>query len=195
MNGYRHIAHGAFIVGNGRWDCVCNTARVFNAFEVSNNGHSIVYDNLGTTGGGTSHISSRPAVKGARYSDNTCVAWGRISAAGTVVESFGVDQVHTLAGPPGTYVITLDYTDPYTGAQLTLPNGSSVVATIETTTTTGDYHCDMINATPLYPQTYAGVTHSQFVIRISTFSSAPPPTNITCTADQQPFTFAVFARP
>ena len=83
------------IVGNG------NGIRMSNAFEVSYNGHSIVYDKNGSGMGG-----GRAAVRGATYMDNTIYAWGDINDDGSAVCDFGVQSVQHLG--IGWYRITLN---------------------------------------------------------------------------------------
>jgi len=179
-----------FIIGNGK------SVSKQNAYEVSNNGHSIVFDNLG----GIATISTVPAISGARYKDNTPVAWGRIDGTtGNLVDGFGVDPdvTHTLKVAGGKYQIVLNQVDPHSGAQITLPHGSSIVATIETTE--GSYVCDMINATILNTVSFDfGVTtHSRFYVRIckNVLDTSATPNVLNCSADEQPFTFVVYARP
>ena len=182
-----------FIIGNGISTATTDRG---NAFEVSNTGHSTVFDNLGHA----LNISTDPAIRGARYTDNTPIAWGRIDGAtGNLVDGFGVDPdiTHTVKVAGGKYQIILNQVDPHSGAQITLPHGSSIVATIETTE--NSYICDMINATTLnnYIDPLNSVTHSRFFIRICTRSldTSHTPNELKCVADEQPFTFVVFARP
>lgn len=65
-----HMNDRIFVIGNG----TATNAR-HNAFEVSNNGHSIVYDQNGIASG----VSGRPSIKGATYNDNIIYAWGKIT--------------------------------------------------------------------------------------------------------------------
>lgn len=102
-----------FIVGNG----IDNSTRS-NAFEVSNNGHSIVYHTNG---------AAPSAIGGSTYKDNIIYAWGWVDGSGlTVKNSFGVERV-TNPGP-GTYAVELDLknTD---GSNMYL-DSMSVVATV-----------------------------------------------------------------
>lgn len=135
-----------------------------NAFEVSNNGHSIVYDNNG---------SGSAAIRGARYIDNTCIAWGYVSAGGGASpNSFGILGPVTKAG--NAYTITLNYVD-NSGNQVQM-SGSAVVAT----PLYGGDPCITITAEPV---TWTG-TVNQCVIR--TWSS--------CAATSHEFMFHVFGR-
>jgi hypothetical protein len=141
-----------FIVGNG------NASTRSNAFEVSNNGHSIVYHNNG---------AANSAISGARYIDNTPIAWGRVNAVTApmnyLVESFGVSSAVWGTGGglnPSTCTITLNYVDPYTGNQVPISNGSCVVATLEDDGT-GEYCTWRIFTKPV---TWNG-THNQVIVR------------------------------
>lgn len=60
------------IVGSGYWDDPGQTMQRFNAFEVSYDGHSVVYDENGT---GTAP-SGKKAIRGATYTDNVIYSWG-----------------------------------------------------------------------------------------------------------------------
>lgn len=87
-----------FIIGNGEY----NLARS-NAFEVSYNGHSIVYDvnNTGAIPGG------RGAARGATYQDNIVYAWATISMTGSrICNDFGVEKVQRIG--VGHYRIELN---------------------------------------------------------------------------------------
>lgn len=188
-----------FVIGNGTpptIDTVEATAVRRNAFEVSNNGHTIVFDNLGRNQGATtlippdtSKFSTRPAIRGARYIDNTPVAWGRFEA-NKLITSFGVDtnSANTAHTGLGVYKITLDYVDPYNSSQTLIQHGSSVVATIENT---DDYSCLFINASPVLIQNGKNV----IFIRISRQTvNDIPPIAMTCSAFNADFMFQVMGR-
>ena len=100
-----------FIVGNGDGSLAVPVRS--NAFEVSYNGHSTVFDNNGQGSAGL----ARPAFRGARYEDNTTYAWGDIDGTGAINNDFGVANVMYLGA--GRYRVNLNYLDPITGvAQL-----------------------------------------------------------------------------
>lgn len=103
-----------------------------NAFEVSYNGHSTVFD---INGSGT----GRSAFKGATYADNVVYGWGEVDPGvpGLVVSDFGVASV--VSGGAGIYNVTLNYLDPYTGTA-TLNN------LVVTATLTNGY-CGFISVT------------------------------------------------
>ncbi|MDP4233007.1 MAG: hypothetical protein Q8913_06565, partial [Bacteroidota bacterium] len=79
-----------FVVGNGT---SADSAHRSNAFEVSDNGHSIVHDSLGN---GTGGPPRNDPIQGATYKDNVINAWGDVpgtSAIGVpiyVPNSFGI---------------------------------------------------------------------------------------------------------
>jgi hypothetical protein len=172
-----------FIIGNG-----ADAENKQNAFEVSNNGHSIVYDN--------NAAAANPALKGGRYIDNTPVAWGYVSAAGALLGGFGIQGVPVVSGVgSATYTITLNYTDPYTGQQCTTAtNQSAVIATLMDN---GDDYCSHITAKPV---AWTGTPASnKIVIRTfyRTITQDPGTKIITQSCDEAPraFMFAVFMRP
>jgi hypothetical protein len=123
-----------FIVGNG----TTNTTRS-NAFEVSNNGHSIVYDQNGhgvVPVGPGAH--GRADILGTTYRDNTMNAWGLITGAGAIAnnDNFAVARVEKLG--TGCYKVWLNIQDPLVntnsfpapgGAQAVLTN-ASITATL-----------------------------------------------------------------
>ncbi|HET9137211.1 MAG TPA: hypothetical protein VFO76_11275, partial [Candidatus Kapabacteria bacterium] len=123
-----------FIIGNG----TSGTA-LSNAFEVSNNGHSIVYDQNGNgvvpVGVGT---HGRADILGATYRDNTVNAWGSVTGAGTIAnnDNFGVARIEKIG--TGCYKVWLNVQDPLVninsfpapgGAQAVLTN-ASITATL-----------------------------------------------------------------
>ena len=156
-----------FMVGNGDINAAIPVRS--NAFEVSYNGHSTVFDQNGQGSAGL----MRPAHRGARYDDNTIYGWGCIDAAGGIVDDFGVATVAHVPGS-GVYVITLNFLDPYTGAA-TFAGSICPVATI------GDGNCGFISVTcPPGPGVNA--------FTVTTM-------NPTCGPEDLPFTFHVTARP
>lgn len=153
-----------FIVGNG--DIPGNVRS--NAFEVSYNGHSTVFDQNGQG-------AANPAHRGARYDDNTMYAWACIDANGGIVDDFGVGSVNHVAGS-GVYTVNLSYLDPYTGAN-TFNGTLCPVATIR------DGNCGFISVS--CAQNPAGVTS----VTVTTMD----PT--TCAPTDLPFTIHVMGRP
>jgi hypothetical protein len=113
-----------FILGNGK------TGATSNAFEVSYNGHSTVFDVNGSGGANGILIPpSRSAIQGARYEDNTCYAWADMPALGTkTTADFGIGAAVGHGGI-GVYVFTLNLKTPAGGA-FTLGNGA-VTATLQ----------------------------------------------------------------
>jgi len=129
----------SFIIGNGTVNSDGGATRS-NAFEVSRNGHSIVFHRHGTggaeiyaVGGGGScsnggpDVMHHPAIIGATYQDNIIYAWGDIvpdpqGSCGfgrsdpsdvnnvNVLADFGVREVQRLN--QGIYEITLDLIKP-----------------------------------------------------------------------------------
>ena len=81
------------------------------AFEISNNGHSIVHDNL------ASDLSPQ-AKYGARYIDNTIYGWGDINSGGGIASGFRVLSVTHLGA--GTYGIILNNSVNLTNASVTV---------------------------------------------------------------------------
>ena len=139
-----------FIVGGGhdssfvRDDTIpVDTVIRFNPFEVSRNGHSIVYHTNGT-GGATPPPPGPPppppsgVIYGARYQDNTCYAWGDAKGINDelpnpclgqmqVFSDFGVDSIVYVC--LGHYRVYLNTVDPYTGSPVVFGHGFSVTAT------------------------------------------------------------------
>ncbi|HEY6171641.1 MAG TPA: hypothetical protein VIX80_05220, partial [Candidatus Kapabacteria bacterium] len=185
-----------FVVGNGgRLDHTSKLIRS-NAYEISDNGHAIVFDNLGKNEGATaftppdtSFFSTRPAIRGARYMDNTPIAWGRFEA-NKLITSFGVDSTSTITKRTGlgVYRIVLDYVDPYSSSPILIEHGSSVVATIENK---DDHNCLFINASPVFIDNGKNIIE----IRISkqTINPLPTPTLI-CNSFDGDFMFQVLGR-
>ena len=102
-----------FIIGNG-----IDRITASNAFEVSYNGHSTVFDNTqGTT----------PVILGSTYVDNVVYAWGNIDRSGQPrCTPFGVASV--VQRTTGWYEITIDVRNP-DGDRVQIECGS-VTATI-----------------------------------------------------------------
>jgi hypothetical protein len=176
-----------FIVGNG------NASTRSNAFEVSNDGHSIVYDNNGYI---TTPLHSDPAISGARYIDNTPIAWGRVSVVGgvaTISDAFGVFNVTYMN--LGIYRIHLDYTDPYTGTQVQINNDSSVVATIEVpnSAATGLEKCLYINTSKVSYNPAPAAQRNEFFVRVC--HSIVGRDGLECEPIDNDFSFVVFGRP
>jgi hypothetical protein len=107
------------ILGNGD-----KGASQSNAFEVSYDGHTTVFD-----GNGNTNTGGRPPIFGSTYYDNIIYAWGDIPK-GTVglpvtpTADFGISNVTHLA--TGTYVISLSLSNPGGGSK-TLTAGSVTV--------------------------------------------------------------------
>lgn len=152
-----------FIVGNG--DVPGGVAS--NAFEVSYNGHSTVFDQNGQG-------AANPAHRGARYDDNTMYAWACVDDNGAIMDDFGVSSVAHAPGT-GVYTVNLNYLDPYTGAN-TFNGTLCPVATIR------DGYCGFISVS--CAQNPAGVN----AVTVTTMDP-------TCTPTDMPFTIHVMGRP
>jgi hypothetical protein len=167
-----------FIVGNGT-----SASARSNAYYIANGGHAVV-----TADNRKDMITpnfSKPAIKGARYIDNTPAAWGRVNEGGTLVAGFGVDSIFRDVN--GGYLIWVKYIDPETGAQIQTINGSSVTATIEGTI--DNYTCKFITTSPLQ---YDSTTDKyKFRVWISQHTTSVN----ECAAVNSAFSFAVFLRP
>jgi hypothetical protein len=134
-----HVHSGAavdaplFIVGNGNDASTLNRS---DAFEVSYDGHSKVYDINGSGSG-----PGRPAIQGAIYQDNVIYAWADVPAIGvgafpqhlTLNADFGVASVWRTSN--GTYVVTLN-TSSDGVAPINLKQ-ASITVTIENNDTAG----------------------------------------------------------
>ncbi len=96
-----------FMVGNGT---SADSAHRSNAFEVSDNGHSIVHDSLGNTAKNHDGSLRNDPIVGGTYRDNVINAWGDVSGTPIVTKvlvanSFGnVTVTHSIANT-GTYTI------------------------------------------------------------------------------------------
>jgi hypothetical protein len=173
-----------------------------NAFEVTNKGSAIVYDNHGSTHtfnpDSTFTVavdSAIPVIKGARYVDNTCIAWATIDST-AIISGFGIDSIRHIGPTQGQYRIFLHYvysdTDPNgTGdAEVNTLNGSSVTATLIYDPLNSGLVSDLcaeIRATPVN----LGTNH-QYQFEIRTYLPG------NCTNVQwkdEPYMIHVFARP
>lgn len=115
-----------FMVGNG--DYAGGAIVRSNAFEVSYNGHSVVYDVNGSGGAGAPPF--RPAIKGATYTDNVIYGWAEVDMFGNLIcDDFGVASIVHMG--PGWYQITLNITDPDGITPRTISCGAAV-ATVGT---------------------------------------------------------------
>jgi hypothetical protein len=114
------------IVGNGN-GIASNAAERHNAFEVTNDGHSIVFDTLGANNSGTMPMSAEVPTLGGTYVDNVVYAWGIVTAAGPLLQSFGTRPVSHAAGT-NKYVVELDLQDQHSNP-IVLTSGS-VTATV-----------------------------------------------------------------
>ena len=108
------------IVGNGE-----NDSTRSNAFEVSYNGHSIVFDqNMSGT--------ARGAVKGGTYIDNIVYGWAEVNVVAGEITScgdFGVSSISRYG--PGIYRVTLNLVGP-DGVTPAYLNCGAIVATLGT---------------------------------------------------------------
>ncbi len=127
-----------FMIGNG--DTVMGTPARSNAFEVSYNGHSIVYDVNGTG----AVPGGRGAARGATYQDNIVYAWGTVDMNGNrLCDDFGVEKVFRIG--PGQYRIELN----------------PVKETGKQSDSTVDFSCASVTATISSGQSYDGFGHGQ----------------------------------
>ena len=175
-----------FMVGNGDYNG--GTLIRSNAFEVSYNGHSVVYDLNGSGGATVFPAPGRSAIRGATYIDNIIYAWADVpDGAGVPVgntfppnDDFGVAAV--IKAGVGVYDVRINVTDPVTGAVVIL-NNASITATIvdDFAGTTG---CAVITTTQI------GVPGPN-TFRIRTYNLGGG----SCTADDLPFMFKVTGRP
>ena len=113
-----------FIVGNGS-----TPMNRSNAFEVSYNGHSIVFDENGS--GGWKAAPGRGAVQGATYRDNVIYGWAEVSATGSAQSSCGEFGVQSITHTPGSgvYTVTLNVVGP-DGLTPAFINCGAVTATL-----------------------------------------------------------------
>ena len=144
-----HVERGrstyALIVGNGN-----NSAAKSDAFIVSYDGHTAVFDKNGTgimPGG-------RSAFLGSTYQDNVIYAWGDITGSntgpclGTITNNgdFGVFSFTYIC--KGQYRVTLNTADAF-GTTFTAWSALSVTATPETMTPTSAASCAIAVVSPL----------------------------------------------
>jgi hypothetical protein len=193
------------IVGNGAsTGAVFPSFAVHNAFEVTNDGHTLVFDTLGAVytssfpysvstanTGTTLPSSSHEAPKlGGTYIDNITYAWGDIPAGGgtgpvnPVIpnNSFGVHDINYNA-TTNTYLVRLELNDqnlPPNGIAL---NRGSVTATIEGIDDNSDPGCVTIAVSPISNNVFAVWTH-----RVNLGAG-------TCDAVPFAFSFKVCGRP
>ena len=113
------------IVGNGE-----NDSTRSNAFEVSYNGHAIVFDqNMSGT--------ARGAVKGGTYIDNIVYGWAEVNVVAGEITSCGDFGVRSISRyGPGIYRVTLNLVGP-DGAEEAYLNCGAIVATLGTGITPG----------------------------------------------------------
>ncbi|MBS1902714.1 MAG: hypothetical protein JSS75_03330 [Bacteroidetes bacterium] len=180
-----------FIVGNGHLVDGVNDVRS-NAFYVSYNGHSVVYD-VNNTG------AVRGAIKGGTYTDNVCYAWGDVTPTNlgnaaplapinyprgvTNITDFGVDSVRETA--PGTFTVYLHTTDQQCN-RLNSWLGLAATATLVNTT------CDaFISVTPVIANKFNIVVTQ----RNYTWNATHLCNGVTCDAWDYRFNFHVFGRP
>lgn len=132
-----------FVIGNGTSTSLANRS---NAFEVSRNGHSIVYHSNGS--GGATTGPGNATIGGATYEDNIIYAWAIIptepvwAVSRTIIpiNDFGI--LNITENPAGTFTFTMNATNP-DGTPKTFTN-CAVVATLSSTSC-----LDHIVATPV----------------------------------------------
>lgn len=163
-----------FMVGNGALNM--GTPIPSNAFEVSYNGHSVVYDVNRT--GQFAIPGSRAPIQGATYTDNLMYAWGDVGIFGAINSDFGVGAVaHPAAG---VYIVTVRLEDP-NGNPVVL-NNAAITATLATTEGENPFACQGIRVSQM------GIPGpNQFTVY--TFN-----TN-TCQGQNSAFMFHVTGRP
>ncbi len=163
-----------FMVGNG---ASADSAHRSNAFEVSDNGHSIVHDMNGSTSGADDPTGRKPYY-GGTYQDNTII-WGDVSKGAPspfkipINADIGVDSVHNPVA--GQYIVFLSLQDSKNNP-VVLNNGS-VTVTVEDD---GTGICDFATATQI-----RGNVFTVFIHKMGT----------DCRGDEQPFMFKVCGRP
>ena len=188
-----------FIIGNG----IGSSSR-HNAFEVSNNGHSIVFDNNrsgGATpdGGNASQGSGRPAIKGATYDDNIVYAWGDISPDDNsanhvfVGSDFGVTSVAQIH--PGIFKIVVNIVNPYTNLPEVLTDASITVTVVDDDSTYSPESAIITSAVP--PTNGAGfatVSHMGYGGDNTFFVRTYERRSYSKTTSPKPFMFKVCGR-
>jgi hypothetical protein len=159
------------IVGNGIGP---KTVQRSNAFEVSYDGHTTVFDQLG-------NASPRPAMFGATYNDNIIDAWGDVQVAVgtyTPTNDFAVVTVNHVGA--GIFVVQLQSHDPNTGVARNY-SGASITVTVN------DDSPQSETGVPGYATaSHIGVpAPNQFIVRTY---------NCTCGPQDRPFFFKVSGR-
>lgn len=164
-----------FMIGNGSYNG--GSPIRSNAFEVSYNGHSRVFDLNGSGGAGVG--GARSAYTGGTYTDNVVYAWGVVSfqpGPTLVVDAdFGVANV--VRNAAGWYTVQLNYMNPETG--------SNSLNNIAVTATLNDNACAIIRVN--VPN---GPTNTFDVYIDELFSSSGG-----CSPQDIPFHFQVTGRP
>lgn len=164
------------IIGTGTEDALRS-----NAFEISYNGHSTVYDRNGSGG-------VRPAIEGSTYTDNVVYAWAtanpragnqNIGAPIPVTCNFGVSTI--VRNAPGHYTVTMNLVhsdDNETYPAMNLDCGSVTATLLYDNLWMPEPECGVIITTP--------ITGNTFDVYIR---------DLTCEPVQIPFTFKVTGRP
>lgn len=175
--------HPILIIGNG-WQ---ETERS-NAFEVSYNGHSVVYDQNGT-GGATG--TGRAAIRGATYTDNTILAWATanpligsqtIGTPITVTCDFGVASITRLGLGHFRVLMNLDKPlDDGTFTPMNLDCGSVTISPVYI------FHATKLTSPPCATISTTPITGNTFDVYIKD--------NTVCDFRDLPFTFKVTGRP
>jgi hypothetical protein len=126
-----------FEIGSQYWGPSGDTALwyPYNAFEVSYNGHSIVYHTNGSSIA-PGPPGTPPVYQGATYVESPVYAWGEVDATGVPVgnANFGVSQIVPV-GIIGTYMITLCPADPHGGPIPDISQASITVTIVNNDTT------------------------------------------------------------
>ncbi len=171
-----------FMVGNGT---SADSAHRSNAFTVSDNGHSSVYDSL-TSGGAQvppPAAGYHPSRMGTTYADNTIEAWGNIAASAGGTESsiadVGVSHVHWHGATSGWYTITLNVLNQDGSAHTFTAGQAAITASLSSNPTAP--LAGMITVTPI-----SGGTAPTFDVR--TYNAAGG------LVDDRGFQFHVVAR-
>jgi len=184
-----HVNDPLLIVGNGQRDLL-GVPRRSNAFTISNNGHSVVFGNNGSSDTGIVSPGALPPIYGARYQDNTISAWGdipdtdrRTPGPGVYINTsadFGVAHPNGVEHEAtGVYVITINVNDPVTNAALFPPlsHVSISVTPQDDTAVSRSSGCIEATCSKFY--------NNQFIVR--TYSN--------CIAKDEAFYFQLVGRP
>ncbi len=194
-------------IGNGQGSFF-NRVAPHNAFEVSFNGHSVVYDINGTGQRDMNALATqgRPAIAGATYEDNIVYAWGDIEWDGSIISDFGVYRTQVIACqcpcPNQYYLIVLNQVHPDNKNLQRVFTDGSVTATlrapiIQPYNGQSFVMCDLsISASPLFAFTDPtdGQIHTAFEVFISTPNTPNPNCEATCVSASSPFMFKVTGR-